>query len=356
LLYGRAKLFQKEAEMAELMALKEGEIALVTGGSGFLGRAIVEKLLQKKLNVRVLCRKNYPDLVEKGCKIFQGEISDHKLVSEAVKGCDVVFHTAAKAGIEEPYSEYVRINIDGTEAIIKACQEHKIKRLVYTSSPSVVFSHGDIEGEDESLPYPESHEAYYPATKAVAEQKILQANNDALATVALRPHLIWGPGDNHLGPRLIAKAKAGKLKLVGTGANLVDTVYIDNAAQSHILAAERLFPGSKIGGRAYFITNDDPKPLKEIVDGILAAAGLEPVKSTIPLWAAFGIGFICEKLWKTFQLSGEPPVTRWVAKEMATAHWFNISAAKQDLDYRPEVSIEEGMKKLAAFYANKNKE
>jgi nucleoside-diphosphate-sugar epimerase len=334
-------------------ALKEGQTALVTGGSGFLGRAIVDQLLQKKLKVRILCRKNYPDLKEKGCEIFQGEISDFALVDKAIKGCDLVFHTAAKAGISEPYSEYVRINIEGTNNIIKACLKNSVSRLVYTSSPSVVFSHGDIKGADESLPYPDEHEAYYPKSKALAEQNVLRANSEKLATVSLRPHLIWGPGDNHLAPRLISKAKANKLKLIGSGKNMVDTVFIENAADSHILAAERLAPGSKIAGKAYFITNDDPRPLKELVNSILNAAGLEPVTASIPLWLATVIGFCCEKAWKIGKLSGEPPITRWVAEEFATAHWFNITAAKNDLGYVPRVSIEEGMQKLKSFYLKK---
>ncbi|MFZ5950001.1 MAG: NAD-dependent epimerase/dehydratase family protein [Candidatus Rifleibacteriota bacterium] len=340
--------------MGELRPLAEGQIALVTGGSGFLGRAIVKQLLEKKLKVRVLCRKNYPDLQKKGCEIFQGEISDAELVNRAVEGCDIVFHTAAKAGVEEPYSEYVRINVNGTENILNACLKSKVSRLVYTSSPSVVFSHGDIEGADEKqLPYPSHYDAYYPETKAKAEQMALKANSAELATVALRPHLIWGPGDNHLGPRLISKAKAGKLKFVGDGNNKIDTVFIDNAADSHILAAERLFPGSPIAGKAYFITNGEPKTIKEIVNGIIGAAGLPPVSATIPPWVAKAVGAVCEFAWKNFKLEGEPPITRWVAGELATSHWFNINAAKKDLGYVPKVSIEEGMKRLKEFYQKK---
>lgn len=333
--------------------LKAGQTVLVTGGSGFLGRAIVKQLLEKDLKVKILCRKSYPDLVKAGCKIVQGEISDKKLVNQAVKDCEIVFHTAAKAGIEEPRSEYVRINVTGTENIINACKENRVKRLVYTSSPSVVFSEGGIEGADESLPYPADHKAYYPETKALAEKLVLKAASEELCTVSLRPHLIWGPGDNHLAPRLISKAKAGKLKLIGDGSNLVDTVYIDNAADAHILAAERLYPGSDICGKAYFITNDDPRPIKEIINSMIGADGVEPVNKTIPLWLASAVGFVCERIWKIFKLKNEPPVTPWVAKEMATPHWFDISAAKKDLNYNPKVTIDEGMKRLTDFYQNK---
>jgi nucleoside-diphosphate-sugar epimerase len=283
----------------------------------------------------------------------QGEISDFEIVNQAVKGCEIVFHTAAKAGIEEPCSEYVRINVTGTENVLKACSGNKVKRLVYTSSPSVIFSDGSIEGADETLPYPDEHKAYYPRTKAMAEKLVLKANSNELCTVSLRPHLIWGPGDNHLAPRLISKAKAGKLKLIGDGTNLVDTVYIDNAADAHILAAERLYPNSKICGKAYFITNDEPRPIKDIINSMLAADGVEPVNKTIPLWLATVVGFLCEKAWKFFNLKNEPPITPWVAKEMATAHWFDISAAKKDLNYQPRISVDEGMKRLKEFYQKK---
>lgn len=339
--------------MSELQPLEAQQTALVTGGSGFLGRAIVKQLLEKGLKVKVLCRKSYPDLVKQGCEMVKGDIGNADLVKDAVKGCDIVFHTAAKAGVEEPYSDYVRINVTGTENVIKACQKHKVARLVYTSSPSVVFSHGDIEGGTEKLPYPDHYDAYYPETKAKAEKLIIAANSKELATVSLRPHLIWGPGDNHLGPRLVSKAKDGKLKLVGSGDNLIDTVYIDNAADAHILAAERLFPGSKIAGKAYFITNGDPRPLKEIVNGILDAAGLEPVTASIPPWLAKAVGAVCEFAWKTFKIEGEPPITRWVAGELSTAHWFKIDAAKKDLNFEPKISIEEGMARLKEYYQKK---
>lgn len=334
----------------EIRALTAGQTALVTGGSGFLGKAIVHLLLGKGLQVRVLCRGNYPELASAGCEIFRGEVSDQELVKKAVQGCDIVFHVAAKAGIEEPYSEYERINFHGTLAVLNACKDFKVSRLVYTSSPSVVFAHGDVEGADESLPYPPHHDAYYPATKCMAEKAVLSAASSELATVAIRPHLIWGPGDNQLTPRLVSKAKAGRLKFVGDGKNKVDTVYIDNAASAHILAAERLWPGSKISGKAYFITNGDPRPISEITNLIIGAAGVAPVTATISPKIAWIIGLICEIAYKTFKIKGEPPITRWVAGELSTAHWFNISAARNDLGYNPTVSIEEGIEKLKQWY------
>lgn len=331
-----------------------GKTALVTGGSGFLGGAIVRMLLEREVKVRVLCRGNYPHLAKAGCTVFQGEISDAELVSKAVAGCDLVFHTAAKAGIEEPYSEYERINYQGTLNIISACQQHKVGRLVYTSSPSVVFSHGDVCGADESLPYPDHYDAYYPQTKSMAEQAVLKANSPQLAVTALRPHLIWGPGDNHLGPRLVSRARAGRLKFVGDGKNIVDTVYIDNAAEAHILAAEKLAPGSAPAGKAYFITNGEPMPISQITNLIIGAAGVPPVTATISPKIAWFVGLICEKAFKWFKLAGEPPITRWVAGELSTAHWFNIDAARRDFGYQPKVSIEEGIRRLREYYLKDN--
>ncbi len=327
-----------------------GLTTLVTGGSGFLGRAIVRMLLERGAKVRVLCRKDYPDLIAAGCTIFKGEISDAELVKRAVAGCQAVFHTAAKAGVEEPGSEYERINYQGTLNVIRACQEHKVSRLIHTSSPSVVFAHGDICGGDESLPYPDHHQAYYPQTKCMAEQAVLIANSPQLATVALRPHLIWGPGDTNLGPRLVSKAMAGRLKFVGTGKNLVDTTYIDNAAEAHLLAAEKLQPGSAVAGQAYFITNGEPMPIADITNLIIGAAGVAPVTATISPKVAWLIGLVCEKAWKLFKIKGEPPITRWVAGELSTAHWFKIDAARRDLGYEPRISIAEGIARLRDYY------
>lgn len=335
---------------SDIRHLAVGQTALVTGGSGFLGRVMVKQLLEKGLRVRVLCRSDYPDLIATGCEMYKGEVSDKKLVSNAVKGCDLVFHVAAKAGVEEPYSEYERINYQGTLNVLAACDENQVQRLIYTSSPSVVFSHGDIEGADESLPYPDHHDAYYPATKCMAEKAVLQANSSTLATVAIRPHLIWGPGDNQLTPRLVAKAKAGKLKFVGDGKNKVDTIFVDNAADAHLLAAERLWPGSKVAGKAYFVTNGDPRPIAEITNLIIGAAGVAPVTATISPKIAWLVGLLCEFCYKTFKIKGEPPITRWVAGELSTAHWFNIARARNDLGYTPRVSIEQGIEILRQWY------
>lgn len=327
--------------------------ALVTGGGGFLGGAIVRLLVERGNTVRSFSRGEYPELETLGVEQVQGDLADREQVMAAALGCDIIFHVAAKAGIWGDYAHYHRANVVGTENVIAACQSLDIGRLVYTSSPSVVFDGCDVEGGDESLPYPAHFEASYPKSKAIAEQLILAANGSSLATVSLRPHLIWGPGDNHLVPRIIAKAKAGKLRRIGTNPCLVDTVYVDNAAQAHLLAADRLAPASPVAGKAYFITNDEPIPLWEMVNHILAAAGLPPVTRSVPPGVAYAAGALCEHIWKLLPLENEPPMTRFVARELSTSHWFNISAARRDLGYNPTITVAEGLKHLKSWLAAK---
>ncbi|MHB8707468.1 MAG: NAD-dependent epimerase/dehydratase family protein [Desulfuromonadales bacterium] len=320
--------------------------ALVTGGGGFLGGAIVRMLRARGDEVCSFSRGEYPPLATLGVRQFRGDLGDRDAVTAAAKGCDVVFHVAAMAGIWGRYHDFYRANVAGTENIIAACRSNQIDRLVYTSSPSVVFDGSDVEGGDETLPYPARYEAHYPATKALSERLVLAANSAELAVTALRPHLIWGPGDNHLVPRIIAKGRAGKLRRIGTRPKLVDTVYVDNAARAHLLAADRLAPGSVVAGKSYFISNGEPLPLWEMVNHILAAADIPPVTRTISPELAVMLGGICEGLWSVLRLSGEPPMTRFVAHELASAHWFDISAARRDFGYLPEISIHDGLLRL----------
>lgn len=327
--------------------------ALVTGGGGFLGGVIVRMLREQGHRVRSFSRGAYPALASQGVEQFRGDLADRERLLRAAEGCDIIFHVAAKAGIWGSYEEFHRANLTGTENVVAACRAQGITRLVYTGSPSVVFDGRDVEGGNETLPYPASFHAHYPHTKALAEQLVLAANSPELATVSLRPHLIWGPGDNHLVPRILAKARAGKLRRIGSRPCLVDTIYVDNAARAHLLAAERLAPGTQPAGKAYFISNGEPVPLWEMIDRILAAADLPPVTRSIPPWLAFAAGALCEHLWELFRLPDEPPMTRFVARELATAHWFDITAARLDLGYVPEVSIDEGLRRLRTWLTQK---
>jgi nucleoside-diphosphate-sugar epimerase len=320
--------------------------ALVTGGGGFLGSAIVRRLCARGDRVRSLARHRYPELESLGVAQHQGDVAEAAAVDAAAAGCDVVFHVAAKAGLGGRYADYHRTNVVGTEKVLAACRRHGIGRLVYTSSPSVVFDGRDMQGADESVPYPARYEAPYPRTKALAEQLVLRANGPALATVALRPHLIWGPGDNHLIPRLLARARAGRLRRVGRASPLIDSVYVDNAADVHLLAADRLAPGSPVAGRAYFVSQGEPVPLWDLVNRILKAAGLGPVTRTLPFVVAYAAGWLLEAVYALLRRADEPPMTRFLARELATAHWFDLGAARRDLGYEPAVSLEEGLRRL----------
>ena len=326
--------------------------ALVTGGGGFLGAAIVRRLVARGDGLRSLSRGRYPELDALGVEQIQGDMADADAVEAAVAGCDVVFHVAARAGVWGPYAAYHRANVLGTQHVLDACRKHGVRRLVYTSSPSVVFAGRDMEGVDESAPYPRHYEAAYPETKAEAERRVLAANGPGLSTVALRPHLIWGPGDNHLTPRILERGRAGRLRRIGRANKLIDSTYIDNAADAHLLAADRLSPGSPVAGKAYFITNGEPMPIWDLVNRILAAGGLPPVTRTVPVWLAYTASGVLETEYKVLRRRDEPPMTRFLVRELTTAHWFNITAARRDLGYEPKVSIAEGMRRLAASLQN----
>jgi len=319
---------------------------LVTGGGGFLGGAIVRMLRERGDEVRSFSRGVYPALTALGVEQVSGMLEDADAVDAAARGCDLVFHVAAKAGIWGSYQDFYQANVVGTGHVIASCLKNRAGKLVYTSSPSVVFDGSDVEGGNESLPYPDFYEAYYPATKALAEQMVLAANSPELAVTALRPHLIWGPGDNHLVPRIITRGRAGKLRRIGSRPNMVDTVYVDNAARAHLQAADALQPGSNVAGNCYFISNNEPLPLWDMVNRILDAASVPPVTRSISPKLAFAIGCICEGLWSLLRLSGDPPMTRFVAHELASAHWFDTSAACRDFGYTPEISIAEGLRRL----------
>jgi nucleoside-diphosphate-sugar epimerase len=320
--------------------------AVVTGGGGFLGGAIVRLLHRRAWSVRSFTRTAYPWLDELGVEQVFGDLSDPAAVENAFAGCDIVFHVAAKAGVWGRHSDYFATNVTGTQNVIAACLKHGIRKLVYTSTPSVVHGGKDLEGADESAPYPASFEAAYPETKAIAEKAVIAANGPDLATVSLRPHLIWGPGDPHLIPRVLARAKAGKLRRLGTKPVKVDVTYVDNAAEAHVLAADKLDIGSPVSGKAYFITNSEPTELWEFLNRVLAEAGVPPITKNVSVWKARLAGRMLEWAYRLFRLPGEPPMTRYVAKQLSTSHWYDIAAAKRDLGYEPHVSLEEGLKRL----------
>ena len=323
---------------------------LVTGGGGFLGSAICRQLLARGDEVVVYQRSAADALENQGAKVIRGDITDAELLNSASKGVDAIIHTAAKAGLSVNYDDYFAPNVTGTENVLNACRNNGIKKLVFTSSPSVTHSDGDIEGGNESLPYPDTYNSPYPETKALSEQQVMAANCPELATVSLRPHLIWGPGDNHLLPKLLERAKHGKLKLPGPD-KLIDTIYIDNAAKAHLLALDKLATHPEtVGGKTYFISNDEPLSQSRIIGDLLKAAGVEVEIQAISPVLAKAAGTLLETGWKLFGIKSEPPLTRWSAEHLSTAHWYDISAAKRDLAYTAEVSIAEGLEILAREY------
>lgn len=330
---------------------------LVTGGGGFLARYIVEKLVKKGCNVRSVSRGKYPELEAIGVTCIQADLRNLEQMTKAIEGCDTVFHVAALAGLWGKYDDFYSINVTGTSNVIEACKANDVERLIYTSSPSVVFPMGHLEGVNESQPYPKTYSAYYPQTKAEAEQKILAANSDTLATCALRPHIIWGPRDSHILPLIIDRSRTGNLVKIGDGTNLVDMCYVTNGADAHIQAAEHLSPGSPVAGKAYFISDDKPVVMWDWITDFLERMELPPVKKTISMKTALRIASVLEFIHKTLPFLGEPRVTKFAAGNFATSHYFDISAAKRDFDYAPAVDNEEGLKRSIAWlnehYMNK---
>ena len=320
--------------------------ALVTGGGGFLGLYIVEQLLEDGVDVRVLCRQRYERLDQLGVDWVQGDIQNAPLVESACDGVDVVFHVAAVPGIWGPWKMFHGINTLGTQNVIAGCRKHGVRKLVHTSSPSVIFDGHDHVDADESLPYPTKFLSHYPHSKALAEQAVLAANGPEFATCALRPHLIWGPRDTQLVPRLIQRARTGRLRLVGDGTNLISMAYVENVAAAHMQAAKSLEPGSKVAGQAYFINEPEPVNCGDWINTLLGCAGLAPVQKRISAKAAFRAGAVCEGIWSVLRLSGEPPMTRFLAGQLASSHSYRIDKAVRDFGYAPRVSVEEGLRRV----------
>jgi nucleoside-diphosphate-sugar epimerase len=349
---------------------------LVTGGTGFLGRRLVERLLGAGRHVTVLGRTPAPDLATRGVRFIRASLDDANAVRAACAGIETVFHVAARVGVWGRYEDFFRTNVLGTRTLIEGCRAHGVKHLIYTSTPSVVYNSRDLAGADEALPLTTDCPSPYPLTKAMAEREVLAANSPTLRTIALRPHLIWGVGDPHLVPRVLETARVGRLRIIGDGKNRVDMVHVENAVDAHLLAERALrgsfaarpipplsqtsgalasgnpsgYPtaGADVGGRAFFITNGEPVVLWEWINGLLQALGRPPITKKISLRSAQFVGAVCEAAWRVLPLKGEPPMTRFVAAELAKDHWFDISAARRDLGYGPRISMAEGIAELVA--------
>ena len=321
---------------------------LVTGAGGFLGRYIAEQLVLRGDTVRGLARGHYPELESIGVEMRRATIHDAVAVLDACDGVDIVFHAAGIAGIWGKWRDYYETNTLGTRNVIAACRARQVSRLVYTSSPSVTFDGRDQCNVDERAPYPKKWLCHYAHTKALAEQEALAANEPGrLATCSLRPHLIWGPRDNQLGPRLWDRARQGRLRLVGDGNNLIDTIYVENAAAAHVAAAEALSRGSPVAGRAYFLTQGEPIPCGEWINRLLAVVGLPPERRAIPFRLAYSLGALLEGVYTLTRLESEPPMTRFLAAQLGKSHYFDTSRARRDFGFVPKVSTANGLERLA---------
>lgn len=326
--------------------------ALVTGGGGFLGRHIVKQLLARGDEVAVFSRGAYPKLEEIGATVIRGDLQNGEGVNQACVDMDAVFHVAAKANLWGPWESFYQTNVVGTQNVLDACRKQGIRKLIYTSTPSVIANGESRVGVDESIPYPTHFEAHYPHTKAIAEQMVIKANSLELLTVSLRPPAIFGPDDTQLVPRVLARARAGRMIQIGDGANKMDLTYIDDAARAHLLAADALEEGSPVAGSAYFISQDEPVNPWGWVNDLLTQLDIPPIKRRISLPVALVLAHIIEFTYRTFRIKGEPQLVPFLVNEMALDHYFDISRAKQDFGYEPQITMEEATRRTVEYFKN----
>lgn len=326
-----------------------GKKVLVTGGGGFVGKAVVKQLIKAGIETCIVSRNYYPDVEKLGAESIVGNICDQNLLDKITKDVACVFHVAALAGIWGVWEDYHSTNVLGTQSVIKSCQKNGVSSLVYTSTPSVVFNRADILGDDERLPYAEKPLCHYARSKIAAEKMVLGANSDSLLTCALRPHLIWGPGDPHLLPRLIKSGEQNLLKQVGDGSNFVDISYIDNVAYAHILAAHNLCGSGTAAGKPYFISQGEPVNLWDWINQLFDEVGIENIRNSVSFKTAYKMGGLMEMIYSLFRVKQEPKMTRFLAEQLAKSHYFSIDNAQQDLDYHPLISTEEGLIKTVKW-------
>lgn len=324
--------------------------AVVTGGAGFVGGGICRRLRDLGHEVTAVGRRP-PAAAPEGIRFAIQDLAAPQAEAALARlfaGADCVFHTAAHVKMWGPREAFVRGNVVATANVIAACRAAGVAKLVFTSSPSVVAADHDLRGVDESQPYPPRHRAFYPETKAAAERSVLAAHGADVRTIALRPHLIFGPGDTNLVPTILKRARAGRLVQVGDGDNHVDLTSIDDCVTAHLLAAEALDTRPTAGGRAYFISQGDPVRLWEWIGLVLALHGVPPVRRRLSATTARILATAAEGVWRTFGLASDPPLTRFLAEEMATDHYFDISAARRELGYVPSCTVLEATERTFA--------
>ena len=322
---------------------------LVTGGSGLLGRTTIAALDARGHEAVALQRHRS---VEIACEQVLADVCDAEAVAAAATGCDAVVHGAARVGVVGSRDEFRRVNVGGTRAVVAACREAGVPRLVVVSSPSVGYESAATMGEGARGPItPRQDRSWYSESKAEAELLALAANGSELAVTAIRPHAIWGPGDTQLIGRIVERARDGRLFLVRGGTALIDTTYVDNAADALVVAVEQLAPESALAGRAFVVSNGEPLPVRMLLERICEAAGVPGPKRDVPLPVARGLAGLAERIWARSRPGDEPPATRFLVDQLALAHWFDPRPFRDATGWRPAVSIDDGMRRLAAAYA-----
>lgn len=322
---------------------------LITGAGSLLLGGVARALADR--GDQVICfQRQSIELDSSRMSVFRGDVRDRDAVSEVMAGCDAVIHGAARVGVVGSWEDFESVNIDGTLNVLRAIEEHSITKLVHVSTPSVCHQGRSIEGAGADTATTGRKGSYYAESKARAELLALAENSSTLGVVALRPHLVWGPGDRQLVGRIVERAAAGRLVMVGGGNALIDSTYIDNAISAHLAAVDAVEPGSICAGKAYVIANGEPRSVRDLMRGICEAAGVDFSPRHIPLRAALIIGSAVEKIWPLLRL-GEPPLTRFVAEQLGTAHWFDPRPAHQELQWTPHVTLDEGLERLADWYS-----
>ena len=316
----------------------------MTGASGLLGRAVAASIIAQGHDVQTLQRR--ASGVEGAVDVL-GSVTDATSVARATAGVDAVVHLAAKVSLAGDPAEFENVNVGGTLRLLRAATDSTASRFVFVSSPSVAHAGASIVGDDALPADPEHARGDYARTKARAELLALGADSEQLRVVAVRPHLVWGPGDAQLTERIVERARAGRLPLLDRGAALIDTTYVDNAAAAIAAALERV---DVAHGNAYVITNGEPRPVAEILAGICAAAGVSAPSWRVPAGVARAAGSLIEAVWRVKPGADEPPMTRFLAEQLSTAHWFDQRRTRAELQWEPAVSLDEGLRRLAEHY------
>ena len=316
---------------------------LVTGASGMLGGAVARALAQRGDDVVLMQRRpSGLDLPERLVDLL-----DRDAVRSAVRDVDGVIHLAAKVNVVGPWAEYAAVNVEGTRTMLEEARSAGVGRFVQVSSPSVAHSGRSLVAAPAGPADPASARGSYSRSKALAEQLALAAHGPGFAVVAVRPHLVWGPGDTQLVARIVERGRKRRLALVDRGTALIDTTYVDNAADALVAALDA---AESAGGTAYVVSNGEPRPVAEILASICAAAGVPGPRVAVPFPVAWVAGAAADSIWSWRGRETDPPITRFLAEQLATAHWFDQRHTRQALRWSPRVTLDDGFARLAAAY------